>query len=204
LQEHAPHFLRFTEHHLGDDEIALLNSDNYFLGAHYSRSYFKKGGNCIYVLKSLQISATNLDSCCDKDMEVYAILITHKNYSICIVTAYRSPSNYSTFLSKMEMILRKLVLNKVKVIICGDINVNFMVDSSKKRQLEVMLASFNLSSAVTFPTRYGHNTSTAIDNIFLDVQQYDGYDVFAVSNGLSDHEAQLFVLNLSKPINIGN
>jgi hypothetical protein len=47
-----------------------------------------------------------------------------------------------------------------------------------------MLASFNLSSIVTFPTRYGHNTSTAIDNIILDEQQYDEYDVFTVSNGL--------------------
>jgi hypothetical protein len=101
-------------------------------------------------------------------------------------------------------LLRKLVVNKVKVIICGDINVNFMVDSSKKRQLEVMLASFNLGSVVTFPTRYGRNISTAIENIFLDEQQYDGYDVFTVSNDLSDHEAQLLVLNLSKPINIGN
>jgi hypothetical protein len=38
----------------------------------------------------------------------------------------------------------------------------------------------------------------------LDEQQYEGYDVFTVSNGPSDHEAQLLVLNLSKPINIGN
>jgi hypothetical protein len=104
----------------------------------------------------------------------------------------------------MEMILRKPVKNEVKVIICGDIIVNFMVDSSKKRQLEAMLASFNMSSVVTIPTRYGRNTSTAIDNIFLDEQQYDGYDVFTVSNGLSDYKAQLLVLNLSKPINIGN
>jgi hypothetical protein len=65
----------------------------------------------------------------------------------------------------------------------------------------IRVASFNLSCIVTFPTRFGRNTSTAIDNIFLDEQQYD---VFTVSNGLSDHEAQLSVLNLSKPINIGN
>jgi hypothetical protein len=29
LQEQSPHFLCFTEHNLGNDEIALLNLDNY-------------------------------------------------------------------------------------------------------------------------------------------------------------------------------
>jgi hypothetical protein len=117
------------------------------------------------------------------------------------VAVYRSPSsNYSTLLTKIELILQKICKNNVKVIICGDINVNFMDDCPTKRQLEILLSSFNLSSIVTFPTRIGLNKSTIIDNIFIDEQQYDGYDIFTVSNGLSDHEAQLLVLNLPAPI----
>jgi hypothetical protein len=48
LQEHSPNLLCLTEHHLGNDEITLLNLDNYVLGAHYSRIHLMKGGTCIY------------------------------------------------------------------------------------------------------------------------------------------------------------
>jgi exonuclease III len=180
----------------------LLNLDNYLLRAYYSRKHFKKGGTCIYIQNSLKTTTINLDIyCCDKDIEACAVRLTFNNYRICIVAVYRSPSsNYSTFLIKMEIILQKICKNNVKVIICGDINVNFMDDCPRKRQLEILLKSFNLSSIVTFPTRIGLNKSTIIDNIFIDKQQYDGYDILTVSNGLSDHEAQLLVLNLPSPI----
>jgi hypothetical protein len=49
LQEYLPHVLCYTEHHLENDEIVLLNFDNYSLGAYYSRKLFKKGGTCIYI-----------------------------------------------------------------------------------------------------------------------------------------------------------
>jgi hypothetical protein len=42
----------------------------------------------------------------------------------------------------------------------------------------------------------GPNTSPIIDNIFIDDHQYNGYEIFTASNGLSDHEAQLLALNL--------
>jgi exonuclease III len=131
LLEHSPHFLCLTEHHLGDDEITLLNLDNYFLGAHYSRNHYKKGGTCIYVLKNLNISTINLDCYCnDKDIKACAVrLHNYNNHSLCVLTIYRSPSGvYRMFLTKLELILRKLCVNKVNVIICGDFNVNFMVD----------------------------------------------------------------------------
>jgi hypothetical protein len=86
------------------------------------------------------------------------------------------------------------------VIICGDINVNYMDDCLRKRQLEDLLSTFNLRSIIIFPTKIGPNTSTIIDNIFIDDQQYNGYEIFEMSNGLSDHEAQLLVINLSSII----
>jgi exonuclease III len=71
VQEYAPDVLCFTEHHLGKEEIGLLSLDNYLLGAHYSRQYFKKGGTCIYVLNTLKTTSVKLDNyCCDKDIEV--------------------------------------------------------------------------------------------------------------------------------------
>jgi hypothetical protein len=62
LQEQSSHFLCFNEHHPGNDELALLYLENYLLGAHYSRKYFKKGGSCIHIHNSLKISNINLNS----------------------------------------------------------------------------------------------------------------------------------------------
>jgi hypothetical protein len=94
------------------------------------------------------------------------------------------------------LILQKLCKTNVKVIICSDINANYMEDCLRKRRFNDLLSTFNLRSIITFPTRIGSNTSTVIDNIFIDDQKYNGYEVFTVSNGLSDHEAQLLTIKL--------
>jgi hypothetical protein len=109
-----------TEHHLENDEIVLLNFDNYSLGAYYSRKLFKKGGTYIYtyIHNSIKISSIKLDSyCSDKDIEACAVCLTFNSYRMCIVSVYRSPSgNYGTFLEKIELILLKLCKSYVKVI----------------------------------------------------------------------------------------
>jgi hypothetical protein len=78
--------------------------------------------------------------------------------------------------------------------ICGDINVNFLVDSDRKSDLEVLLKTYNLTSVVNFPTRIQHNSATAVDNIFIDITTYDKYSIIPVINGLSDHDAQIITL----------
>jgi hypothetical protein len=77
------------------------------------------------------------------------------------------------------LILKKLCKTKVKVVICGDINVNYMENCLKKVKLDDILSSYNLSSIITFPT--------SIDNIFIDELQFTDYEISLVSNGLSDH-----------------
>jgi hypothetical protein len=74
-------------------------------------------------------------------------------------------------------------------VICGDINVNYMDNCLNKVKLDDVLSSYNLSSIITFPTRIGPNMSTITDNIFIDQLQFTDYEIFSVSNGLSDHEA---------------
>jgi hypothetical protein len=80
----------------------------------------------------------------------------------------------------MELILQNICKRQAKVIVCGDRNVNYMVNSCRKRQLDDLLLSFNSCSIVKFPTRIGSDTSTIIDNLFLDSYQYDQYEIFPV------------------------
>jgi hypothetical protein len=103
--------------------------------------------------------------------------------------------NVANFLTHMELILHALSKHKGNIIVCGDFNVNYLVDSHKRGQLDDLFCSCTLSTIITFPTRIGPNSATAIDNIFLDNQYYDKYEIFPVMNGLSDHEGQFLTLH---------
>jgi len=64
-----------------------------------------------------------------------------------------------------------------------------------------LLATYNLYSAVNFPTRVTKHSSTAIDNIFMNKNSNSNYSIESHINGLSDHDTQILVLVL-RNINI--
>jgi hypothetical protein len=57
--------------------------------------------------------------------------------------------------------------------------------------LNDLLNSFSLSSIISFPTRITKNSRTAIDNIFIDIIKVENFITSPLSNGLSDHDAQI-------------
>ena len=91
-------------------------------------------------------------------------------------------------------VLTQLFSNTTNLIVCVDISIDYLKTSKYKFQLDCLLASYNLSSIVDFPTRITGNTSTAIDNIFIDKVKNNDYTVEPMINGLSDHDAQILVL----------
>jgi hypothetical protein len=110
-----------------------------------------------------------------------------------IIAICRSPSgDYNYFLKKLELLLKSLCTIKTEFIICGDINVDYLHSHSRKQQLDMLLANYNLTSIVNFPTRTVNGSSTAIDNFFIDLSR--NYTIKPLVNGLSDHDAQLLVM----------
>ena len=72
----------------------------------------------------------------------------------CVLTLYRAPSrNFSRFLLKFVTILQFLYTPTLHIIICGDININYLMESEKKNQLDNLLLLYNLTSIVEFPAR---------------------------------------------------
>jgi hypothetical protein len=105
---------------------------------------------------------------------------------------YKAPSgHFSEFLNRLESILNILHTPKNEVVICGDINVNYLVDNNRKTCLNSLLLSYNLSSIANFPTRIQNNSISAIDNIFIDSPKLETHILTTLSNCLSGHEAQL-------------
>jgi hypothetical protein len=77
----------------------------------------------------------------------------------------------------MEIVLNLFFRNNTKIVLCGDINVNYLSDNNKKKKMDLLLASYNLLSAVKFPTRLQNGSATAIDNIFIDASLQGNYEI---------------------------
>ena len=75
-------------------------------------------------------------------------------------------------------------------------NVNYLGDNDQKSLLNNLLLLYNLNALVDFPTRISQSTASAIDNIIIDISQFDDYSVYPLANDLSDHDAQTLTLKI--------
>ena len=152
---------------------------------------------CIFVHETLR--STNIDLvtyCKEQVIEACALKIETTLFNATIIAIYRTPSgNFNLFLNGLDNIIGSLFKVGAKLIICVDININYLTDSKKKRRLDAILLTYNLTGIVQFPTRTQSQSSTAIDNIFLDTCNITNYTIPPLYNGLSDHDAQLLTLN---------
>ena len=206
LYPKLPHILCLTEHHLRQLQLQHITVDNYILGAAYSRQSLHKGGVCIFIQKHLPFSIINIEKFCkDKELEACALKLNFLSFKICVITVYRSPnSDFQYFIKELDKIINKIYKPGVNLIICGDININYLIESKEKHELNNILNSYNLTSIIDFPTRTKDNSSTLIDNIFLDKSNLGMYTTCSVVNGLSDHDAQMLELHAGNLINNTN
>jgi hypothetical protein len=90
-------------------------------------------------------------------------------FHVIVTRVYRAPSgNFSDFLRLLDSTLKSLYKSKTELLICGDIKVDYLIDNDRKKQLSVLLNTYNLSHTICFPTTIQNNLGTAIDNFFLD------------------------------------
>ena len=130
-----PHILCFTEHHLNQQEIELTQIDSYTLVASFCRTSLKMGGVCIFVNKNLNFKNVDIQKFIhERDIEAGAVKLSVNSLNICILSIYRAPSgNFAFFLDKLEMILNLLYKNNTQLIICGDININYLDENNEKK-----------------------------------------------------------------------
>ena len=157
----------------------------------------KKDGVAIFVHNSLGFSNIDIvQQCKEQDIEICALKLTFGTMNICVVTLYRAPSgNNNSFLLKLDTILQSLYTPMLHFIICGDININYLNDSENKNLLDNLLLSYNFTCIINFPMRVQNTSATAIDNIFINLSQYESYTVTPMINRVSDHDAQLVIHN---------
>ena len=67
---------------------------------------------------------------------------------------YRTPDgDFSTFLRSLESVIQKVQARNTWLILCGDWNINFTVESVRLHDLQELLSLHNLVNTVRSPTR---------------------------------------------------
>jgi hypothetical protein len=82
----------------------------------------------------------------------------------------------------------------ITFLICGHPSISFLTNSIAKQKLETIIKTSNISHVVNLPTRISNNKGMLIYRIFLDSTKYYCISVYPKENGLSDHHAQLLIL----------
>ena len=90
--------------------------------------------------------------------------------------------------------MNKIYKTSSELILCGDLNINYLNDNSRKDLLDPLLASFSQFSTVKFLTRISHNSCTLMDNIYINTYRRE-FSVHPLINGLSDHDVQIITLS---------
>jgi hypothetical protein len=115
--------------------------------------------------------------------------------SFTIICIYRSATgNFTYFLNKLESILNKLYKTSTELILCGNFNINYFNDNSRRLLLDSLLASFSLFNTVKFPSRIFNNSCTLIDSIYINTYRHD-FSVNPLINGVFDYDAQIITLS---------
>jgi len=182
LSANPPHIISPTERHLCSNEIDTIALTNYSLGAKFCRNTFKNGGVYIFTYESIQFTYINLDKFCkDKDLEVCAVKLHHLSCEICLITIYRFPSgNLQYFIDNLEKVLSMIYSNNTEIVICGNININYVIDSTHKQLLDLLLASYGLCTTVQFPTRIQNNSYSAIESIFINTFKFNDFSLLPI------------------------
>jgi hypothetical protein len=173
-----------------------ISIENYTLGAQFCRSTYVNGGVAIFVHDSLKASNIDLSKYSKgKDIEISVVKLHLGPTTLCTITIYRAPSgNFSYFLQNPENALQSLSTPNSNIIISGDINVNYLVESEQKNLLHNAFLMYNLIGTVDFRTRINSSTTSAIDNVLIDISCFAQFSVVAFPNDISDHDAQILTI----------
>jgi len=132
LHHDLPHILCLSEHHLSESELKLSHLTNCSLAASYCRKTFLRKGLSIFVYRCLKYNTINTDEYNRvKDTEACSIPLDSIFNKLCILAIYRSPRcDFTNFLKQLELILQKLYNKKYNIIMCGAVNVNYLIDNN--------------------------------------------------------------------------
>jgi hypothetical protein len=70
--------------------------------------------------------------------------------------------------STLHCMLIHLHKPRTELVLCGDTNVNFLINNNHKMELTLLLQIYNMFYIIDFPARINETSGSATDGIFID------------------------------------
>ena len=159
-----------------------------------SRSIKSGGGVGLFIHSSFSFSIRNDLNRMTEHIEcVFVEINQHKKKNIIIGAIYRPPNGDHTTIGMFNMELHNILktINNEKsklVLLAGDYNLDLLKHDKHRPTSDFLnnLLSFSFYPTINYPTRISSNSSTLIDNIFVNCTP-NHIESAILCNDLSDH-----------------
>jgi hypothetical protein len=96
--------------------------------------------------------------CEEENFETCTVQLEIKRFLMLIICIYTSPSgDFGHFLRLLDSTSKFLQKPKTEFVICGDMNVDYVTDNHWRKQLSLLLNTYNLVHMVDASTRIIRN-----------------------------------------------
>lgn len=181
-----------TEHWCHENEINQINIPNFTLASNFSRTVKTRGGSAIFIRNNIPFKPITIKS---KESVFEASAIQLPSHKVSILCIYRPPdSELEPFTELLEEALH--TLQNSKVIVCGDLNIDSLIDSPAKRRLFDSFCLYDIKSLVNCPTRVTAHSATAIDYVATNIPSHLLPQLNVKDLGISDHRSLIFSMQI--------
>lgn len=193
-----PHLLCITEHWCLESEIDQIILNHYDLKSYFVRSASLHGGSCIFVKDDLSYERIEGISSLSVENHIECSAVASTTTKMIIICVYRPPKGSTeVFLKGVADIFEhcQSKFQNHRVVFCGDFNIDLLTDNMNSKLFRDIVKSFNMHPTVSEPTRVFKNSSSLIDNIFINPSDFMDFESSVCWSGLSDHLGQIIYLH---------
>lgn len=198
--DHDLSILCFTETWFNSVTSDLLALEGYTLASQFSRRNYEGGGVCVFVKDKINFIELEDVKKLSVEYIIELCAIELPSLSVILIVLYwpdkkREETVVKTQLQKLLNLITTKYAKK-NIIIGGDLNVDFLVETTLSKSMTNLFKSFNFYQNIKEPTRVTATSATCLDIIFTN------FDTNCLSfkvkeHGLSDHKGVLVSLNKS-------
>lgn len=200
--------LCLTEHWLEYDYIDLVTFSDFKIVTKYCRNKNEHGGNVIYmkqhIIDMFEITEIDFNFANVKSViECCGVKVNKKNKNeliLIIICMYRTPydANIDIFIEKFDEISRKLNILENRTIICGDLNIDHLTQTTTKyKKIKDIFDTYKIKNRIKEITR--PVTKTGLDYVIVNNDmKYEQIGV--INTNISDHSGQILKCELRTEI----